>query len=156
MARMNDWQREIHDGVRREKWSLKGPDMVVKVIMDSTAQATALEGYITVGSNLVGKTPEQIRVALGLKELEPEDVQNGCSIFRFKRLPMAHEYAYELTAAFPDGLAFNPAHYDARWKPGSPSIHQWCIKKDMAIPVDTKNVLRLKPGQPFPYDWLTA
>jgi hypothetical protein len=153
MARMNDWQREIHDGMRREKWSLQGPDMIVKVIADPNASATALSGYITVGSSLIGKTPEQIEVALGLPD---QQLARGCTVFRFRRLPMAHEYDYELTAAYPDGLAYNPGHFDERYKPGSQSIHQWCIKKNVLIPVDSKHVLRLKPGQPFPYDWLVC
>jgi hypothetical protein len=148
---MNDWQREMHDGVRREKWSLRGPDLVVKVIGDPNATATALGGYITVGSSLVGKTPAEIEVALGLPD---QHLAKGCAVFRFKRLPMAPEYDYELTAEYPGGLAYNPAHFDERYKPGSGAIHQWCIKPGVIIPVDPVRVLRLKPGQPFPYDWL--
>src|SRR5215510_14596755 len=151
MARKQDWEREIHDGLRREPWSLTGPDTVVKVIGDPAASATALGGYITVGRYLVGKTPAQLEFALGLPS---GHLARGCSIFRFRRLPLASEYDYELTAEYPGGLAYNPVHFDPRYMPGAPYIHQWCIKPNVSIPVDPTNVLRLHPGQLFPYDWL--
>ena len=28
MPRMNDWQRDAHDAVRREVWSLRGPNQI--------------------------------------------------------------------------------------------------------------------------------
>jgi len=30
MARMNDWQRETHEAVRREMWSIRGPNQIRK------------------------------------------------------------------------------------------------------------------------------
>jgi len=107
MARVQDWQHEVRDGLRRENWSLKGPNRIVKVLPLSAGTPSGLGGYITTGSSLLGKTPEQIQHALGLKA---RYLANGAAIYRFTRLPLTHEYEYELTAYYPDGLAFNPAH----------------------------------------------
>lgn len=151
MARIDDWQREIHDGTRRESWSLRGPNRIVKVLPLGSIPQTSLGGYITVGSALLGKTPRQIEQALGLKR---DYLAYGARIYRFTRLPMAHEYEYEMTAFFPDGLAFNPAHSNPEYPPGSQKIHQWKIKSGAQIPVDPANFLDLQPSQKFPYDWL--
>jgi hypothetical protein len=151
MARMNDWQREIHEGTRRENWSLHGPNRVVKVVPLGASPQNALGGYITVGSALLGKSPRQIEQALGLKL---HYLGNGARIYLFTRLPMAYEYEYELTAFFPDGLAFNPAHGDPNYPPGSSAIHQWRIKSGAQIPVDPVNYLDLRPNEKFPYQWL--
>jgi hypothetical protein len=147
---MNDWQRDIHEGVRRENWSLAGPGRIVKVLPFGST-ASALGGYITVGSSLLGKTSQQIEQALGLKK---EYLAHGARIYRFARLPQAHEYEYELTAKYPAGLAFNPAHGDPAYLPGSPQIHQWRIKNHILIPVDPVHFLDLPPGMKFPYYWL--
>jgi hypothetical protein len=152
MARVQDWQREVRDGLRRENWSLKGPNRIVKVLPLSAGTPSGLGGYITTGSSLLGKTPEQIQHALGLKA---RYLANGATIYRFTRLPLTHEYEYELTAYYPDGLAFNPAHGDESYPPGSRKIHQWRIKDGVRIPVDSNNVLELHSGEKFPYDWLT-
>jgi hypothetical protein len=151
MARMDDWQREIHEGTRRENWSLRGPNGIVKVLPLGTIPQASLGGYITVGSALLGKTPRQIEQALGLKH---DYLAQGARICRFVRLPMSHEYEYELTAAYPDGLAFNPAHGNPDYPPGSPKIHQWRIKNGAQIPVDPANYLDLRPNEKFPYGWL--
>ena len=45
MARMNDWQREAHDAVRTEIWTLRGPSQVVKVLPAGGAVASELGGY---------------------------------------------------------------------------------------------------------------
>ena len=148
MARMEDWQRDIHEGTRRENWSLRGPNCVVKVLpYGSTAQA--LGGYITLGKFLLGKMPHDIETALGLPT---GYLAKGAAIFKFVRLPATHEYEYELTAAHPGGLAYNPAHSHPAYPPGSRSIHQWRIKDAVQIPVS--NSLQLGPNQRFPYDWL--
>ena len=151
MPRMNDWQQEIHDGLRKEDWSLKGPNQVVKVLPGGGATASQLGGYITLGKHLLRKTPQQIEKDLGLR---PGYLRNGARIYRFTRLPMQHEYEYELTADHPGGLKYNPAHGHPDYKPGSQSIHQWEIKPGIQIPVDLHNFLDLKPGQQFPYSWL--
>jgi hypothetical protein len=83
MARMNDWQREIHEGTRRENWTLRGPNRVVKVVPLGGSPQNALGGFITVGSALLGKTPSQIEQALGLKrnylDKAPEYIDlSGC------------------------------------------------------------------------------
>jgi hypothetical protein len=151
MARMDDWQRESHEAVRREVWSLKGPNQIVKVVPGGGPPAAALGGYITLGRFLLNKTPVQIEVALGLP---PGYLARGARMYHFTRLPLTWEYEYELTAQFPDGLAYNPAHSNPSYPPGSRAIHQWRIKPGVQIPVDPTNFLDLKPGQVFPYDWL--
>ncbi len=151
MAPMDDWKRDIFEGTRRENWSLRGPASIVKVMPLGATPANSIDGYITVGKYLVGKTPLQIERVLGLKD---KDLENGARIFRFTRLPMAHEYEYELTTLYPGGLAFNPAHSDLRYPPGSAKIHQWRILPDAAIPIDTINFLDLLPNETFPYEWL--
>ena len=32
MPRLEDWQRDVHDSLRRENWSLSGPNRIVKVL----------------------------------------------------------------------------------------------------------------------------
>jgi len=152
MARMNDWQREAHDATRREMWTLRGPNQVVKVVKSGGASAPTLGGYITLGKFLLNKTPAQIETALGLPKGYLAD---GARIYHFTRLPQVSEYEYELTAKFPDGLAYNPAYSNPSYPPGSQSIHQWKIRPGIQIPVDSSHFLELKPGQIFPYTWLT-
>lgn len=121
MTDSRDWQRDVRDALRRNNWSLSGPNRVVKVVPRSGNVITALGGYITVVSSLLGKTPQQIEHALGL----PRDyLASGARVYRFTRLPMAHEYEYELTALYPDGLAFNPAHSNLSYPPGHRAVHQ--------------------------------
>ena len=151
MPRMNDWQRDLHEAVRREVWSLRGPNQIVKVVAGGGGAASHQGGYITLGKFLLGKTPQQIEQALGLKSGLPTA---GVRIYRFTRLPLVQEYEYELTAHYPGGLAYNPAHSDRNYLPGNPAIHQWRIGPGVQIPVDSHNFLDLKPGQTFPYNWL--
>ena len=152
MPRMNDWQREVHEAVRREMWTLRGPSQIVKVVpLAKPGQPPKSEvcGYITLGRFLLGLTPQQIEHALGLPLGYLKD---GARIYRFKRLPFVGEYEYELTALYPDGLAYDPAYGDPAYRPGSPHIHQWRIKKGKDIPVD--KWLDLSPQDQFVYDWL--
>jgi hypothetical protein len=150
---MEGWQHEMHDAVRREMWSLRGPMQIVKVVPRSATKTPVAGGYITVGKFLLGKTPEQIERALGL----PRDyLLAGARVYRFTRLPFVSEYEYELTAAYPDGLAFNPSFSHPAYPPGNPTIHQWRIKQGVQIPVDLSNYLELPPGKAFPYDWLVS
>jgi hypothetical protein len=151
MARMNDWQQEAHEAVRREMWSLRGPNLIVKVLPAGGTAASTLGGYITLGKYLLNKTPAQIQIALGLPH---GYLDGGARIYHFTRLPQASECDYELTAEFPGGLAFNPAFSDPSYPPGNRAIHQWRIKPGVQIPVDSTNFLDLKPGQVFPYGWL--
>jgi hypothetical protein len=151
MAGMKEWQREAQDAVRREMWSLRGPNQIVKVVQAGGTVASTLGGYITLGKFLLNKTPAQIETALGLTPLY---LAAGARIYHFTRLPNVSEYEYELTANFPDGLAYNPAYSKPEYPPGDRKIHQWRIKRGTQIPVDSKNFLDLKPGQVFPYSWL--
>ena len=153
MARQEDWKQEARSAVRRENWSLSGPNRIVKVVPLQMPTRSEVDGYITTGQFLVGKRPSQIEHALGLPL---NSLCFGARIYRLLRLPMAHEYEYELTAQFPDGLSFNPAHSDPSYPPGSNKIHQWKIKRGYVIPVDHSTALDLRPGHPFPYNWLTS
>src|ERR1700738_750182 len=147
MARMKDWQHEARNAVRREMWSLRGPNQIVKVLPASGTAASVLGGYITLGKYLLNKTPAQIEVALGLPA---GYLAWGARIYRFARLPQASEYDYDLTADFPDGLAHTPAYSNPSYPPGSCTIHQWRIKPGTQIPVNLTGFLDLKPGQVFP------
>lgn len=151
MARTTDWQVETREALRREFWSLRGPNQIVKVLPPGGPAASTLGGYVTLGRFLVNKAPKQIETALGLPS---NYLAMGARIYHFTRLPQASEYEYELTTAFPGGLAYNPAHSDPSFPPGSRTIHQWRIKPGIQIPVDSTNFLDLKPAQLFPYDWL--
>ena len=151
MSPNDEWKQEIRAGLRRENWSLVGPNRVVKVVSRQSATALTAGGYITVGSALVGKTPGQLERMLGLPS---NYLAQGARIYRFSRLPRLAEYEYDLTTHFPGGLAYNPAHSDPRYLPGTPRAHQWKIRDGVQIPVDTKNFLDLAPGDKVPYHWL--
>jgi hypothetical protein len=133
-------------------WSLRGPNQIVKVLPAGGTAASTLGGYITLGKFLLNKTPAQIETALGR---ERDWLAMGARIYHFTRLPRVSEYEYELTAEFPDGLAYNPASSNPSYPPGSRSIHQWRIRAGVQIPVDSGTFLDLKPGHIFPYSWLT-
>ena len=156
MSRTEDWRQEANEALKREGWSLFGASRIVKVMplplggtqALSASGQSALGGYFTVAKALFGKTPLQIEQQLGLPY---RYLANGARIYRFIRLPMAHEYEYELTAQDPGGLAYNPAHGDPAYTPGSGKIHQWRLKDGVQIPVDANNVIDLLPGQPFLY-----
>jgi hypothetical protein len=143
----------MDDEVRRENWSLRGPNQIVKVVAAGRAPATRLGGFFTLGKFLLGRRCSQIERGLGLPL---NSLAMGARIYRFARLPLTWEYAYELTEQSPDGLAFNPAHSDPSYPPGSASIHQWSINKGVEIPVDPVNFLDLAPGTRFPYSWLVS
>ena len=149
MARTPDWQKEVRDSLRKEAWSLRGMSQVIKVLPAEGPIASHLGGYITLGKFLVLKTPEKIEKDLGLL---PGTLKNGARIYRFVRLPQNSEYEYDLTAAHPGGLAYNPAW--SKYPSGSAKIPQWKIKDGIQIRVDSRNVLELKPGEQFPSAWL--
>ena len=79
----------------------------------------------------------------------------GARIFRFARIPQPSEYTYELTAYFPDGLAYSPFMGDERYKPGSASVHQWKIRENKAIPV-RPDFLKLLPDTSVPAAWVNS
>ena len=125
----------------------------MKVIANLGDVASRLGGYITVGRSLLGKTPEEIERDLGLVLGE---LATGARIYKFTRLPAVSEYEYDLTADHPAGLAYRAPYSGERDYPaGSRTVHQWRIKNGIQIPVDP-NYLDLKPGQRFPYDWLSS
>lgn len=144
MARREDWQTEIRDEMRREAWSLAGPNRVVKVVPISRPLSTSLKGFVCLEKSLLGKTPRAIEALLGLP---PGDLNAGCRVYRFLRLPMAPEIEYELTARHPDGLAFNPAMYDPAYGPGSDAVHQWRLLVDVPV----QHLLDLAPNARYPY-----
>lgn len=151
MARVQDWQKDIHDALRRENWSLRGFNKIVKVVTAKANVAHSLGGYITLGKYLISKTPAEIERDLGLK---PGYLAEGAKIYSFTRLPQSSEYEYDLTAKFPGGLAFHAGSSHDPYPEGSPRIHQWKIKPGVQIPVDPAHFLDLKPGQRFPSNWL--
>lgn len=150
MPRLSDWQREAGEAVRREMWSISGPNRIVKVTASSETVRTHSGGYITIGRYLVGKTPLEIQRALGLPH---GYLLFGARIYKFARLPGVGEYTYELTTEYPDGLAYNPAYSDSAYPPGSRSIHQWKIKEGAQISLDPRH-LDLAPSARLAYDWL--
>lgn len=144
MARQEDWQDEVRDGMRSEGWSVTGPTRIVKVVPRAGPLGTALKGFVCLEKVLVGKTPPEIERALGLP---PGCFGSGCRVYRLTRLPMASEVEYELTARFPDGQAFNPAMHDPRYAPGANSIHQWKLLSD----IPAQHLLDLDPATRYPY-----
>jgi hypothetical protein len=163
MARQTDWQQEMQLGRRGEDWALAGPKRIVKVksLVPRGDEPRAMSGYITLERSLSLKTPLQIGQTLGLR---PGELDGGCRVFSFQRLPSAGEYEYELTAFYPGGLAFNPADMqEARselrlknnggkvnaWPPGSRFVHQWLLKFE--IPVT--RICDVMPGQVYRLKW---
>lgn len=143
-------KHNIYSQIRREDWAVRGTSCIVKVL-PIWVNASHLSGYFTLGRFLVGKTPAQIQIALGL---EQNKLIDGAKVFKFKRLPFAHEVEYELTADYPGGLKYNPPYSDDKYLPGTKYIHQWEIKSGYDIPVQEDDVLELNPGQSFPYNWI--
>ena len=159
MGRAEDWENEIREALRFEDWAFAGPKRLVKVVPLPHAAKTILCGFVCLEKVLLGKTPHQIERVLGL----PSNIlKTGCRVYRFERLPLAHEVDYELTAEFPDGLAFDSSTLDeARaqrhanpmqprmkvYPPGARYAHQW----KLLVNIPVKPVLDLLPGKPYPY-----
>lgn len=152
MTRRTEDDEDIFLAKRRELWSIHGPLKVVKILPISGSHPDALSGYITIAKYLVNMTPKQIEVALGLP---PDYLMFGARIFRFTRVPQPSEYTYELTAHYPDGLAYDPIRKDPRYGPGSKTIHQWKIRDGVNIPVFPA-CLSLGPGVPAPASWINT
>ena len=144
MARDQEWRNDVRGALRHEGWSLHGPMRIVKVVSAGRPVASALKGFVCLEKSLLGKTPAAIEGLLGLP---PGAFHAGCRIYRLTRLPMQSEVDYELTAAFPNGLAYNAAVHDPSYLPGSRSIHQWRLLVD----VPAQHLLDLAPGQTYPY-----
>ncbi|WP_321477290.1 hypothetical protein [uncultured Paludibaculum sp.] len=150
MARMEEWQREALDALRREDWALKGYNAIVKVVPTGDSRPYAA-GYITLGKNLINKTPPQIVRDLGL---DSSKFIRGMRVYRLTRLPQITEYDFELSAAYPGGVAYVPGLSDPRFPAGSGKVLQWKIREGTQIPVDTSRFIELKPSDVFPSAWL--
>ena len=150
MTQKATWMKETEEATRREAWKLQGPLRLVKVVNAGDIR-TEVRGYITTGSSLLGKTGTEIRKSLGLNT---GDADKPLRIYKLRRFPFLSEYEYDLTAKYPDGLGFNPQTEEAEKYPeGSDNIHQWYLKKGVAVPV-LPDYLDLKLTERFPYEWL--
>lgn len=99
-----DHGSELAAAVRRENWSLYGPNRIVKVLPAYFLQGpcrpgeqmvNCVSGYIGLAKFISGKDPLEIEIALGLRK---HSMLNGAAIFSPLRLPSPTEYRYELTA----------------------------------------------------------
>jgi hypothetical protein len=145
MTRHDNWQQqEIRDAIRQEGWTLNGPRRVVKVVPLDKPLVGALKGFVCLEKVLLGKTPSVMEALLGLPA---RMLERGCRVYRFKRLPMASEVEYELTALYPGGLAFNAVMHDPAYPRGSNAIHQWRLLID--VPVE--HLLDILPNARYPY-----
>lgn len=146
MGRSEDWQQDIRQAKRHEPFILAGTNRMVKVAALATMSTPVfarVSGYVTQEKFLCGKSPQQIEAALGLKG---DSLKTGCRVYRFRRQPGPSECTYELTTAFPDGLAYHEGFSNPDYPPGDARIHQWrlCVE----IPVD--HLIDLLPGQRYP------
>lgn len=147
--------KDILDALRLERWTLKGPNRLIKVVkrlptgsrpIGEVQSQYEMGGYVTKALHLRKMTPIEMERALGLPDGE---LAFGAVIYSFRRLPSITEIDYELSAAFSDGQAFTFMS-DANYKPGDPNIHQWCIVAPNGVPVDLSSQITLEPGQQFP------
>jgi hypothetical protein len=144
MSRQADWQQERRDAMRREAWSLFGPNRVVNVVPVGRPSASNLKGYVCLEKSILGKTPTSIEAILGLPL---GFLAGGCRVYRLRRLPMTLEVEYELTAKHPNGQAFNAAMHDPAYSPGSSAVHQWRLLVEMPVEL----LADLSPDARFPY-----
>jgi hypothetical protein len=147
--REENWKHEAQDAVRREIFTQSGPTRPIKVVVSGRA-LTHATGFFMIGISIVNHKPAEIAAAAGLP---PHDYANGARIYKLKRIPFVSEYTYELSAKHPDGLAYVEAMSDPNYKPGDPSLHQWCLRKGVQIAV-LPQFLDLGPSDSMPYDWL--
>jgi hypothetical protein len=149
MARTPEWQQEVRDSLRKEGWSLRGMSQVVKIVPPGGAVATHLGGYITLGKFLLLKTPQEIENDLGLL---PGTLKNGARIYKVCS-PSSSLGIRIRPHCRPSGRARVQSGLEhIPW--GSAKILQWKLRDGVKIPVDSGNVLDLKPGQQFPHAWL--
>lgn len=150
-----EWERDADDARRTERWTLSGPNRLVKVfslqlLPKGSGQPLggygAVEGYFTIAAYLRWKTPDQIERALGLPI---GSLATGAQIYDLLRRPGPSEYTHNLTADHPDGLA-QTFMGDPRYRPGSRHIHQWCLLPGRRIPVAAGSGFVLLPGERFP------
>lgn len=146
MPRRQEWQEDIADALKSERWTLKGRDRPVKVVPMQRPLTSQVGGYFTVAGYIHGLTPGEMEVELGLPS---GFLRWGARIHPFLRLPNYSEYAYELTAAYPDGLSFVAWAHDPNYPPGSPIIHQWRLLPGCTVSVDPQHPISVRPGRRF-------
>lgn len=115
-------QRDIADAMRRETFH---EGHLVKVLPLEGDTPNQVIGYITFERCLFGKTPAEIGKALGVKD----KFDRGCRVVRLQRAPFISEASYELTTAYPDGVA--PGLLSSEMYPPADvrHVHQWRLKK---------------------------
>jgi hypothetical protein len=146
MPGREEWRNDIADALKSERWRLSGANRPVKVVPLNRPLTSRVGGYFTVAAYLHNRTPAEMETDLGLPS---GFLRWGARIDPFLRLPNYSEYAYELTAAYPDGLTFIPWSSDPNYPPGSPIIHQWRLLAGCSIPVDPQHYIAVRPGQRF-------
>jgi len=126
-------QREMKDAVRREPFVQGGVSQLVKVVSIRDVPASTLNnahyvfpvtGFVTLERFLLGDTPGQIEQKLGLRH---NQLRAGCLVFGLQRQPGPSEIDYELTAEYPDGVAFTILSSED-YPPGDRRIHQWRLR----------------------------
>jgi hypothetical protein len=164
-AKWDSWPPEDREALEFERiaeearrtWSTSGPGCLVKVV-PLYEVLTEARGFITQARYLVGKRPQQIETALGLR---PLSFSQGCRVYRLVHLPRPGEYSYELTADLPGGEHFVFADYvEAQrryeedrslraipvYPPGDSRIPQWKLRE----PVPVVHHAALAPLMVFP------
>lgn len=160
---------ELAKASSMRRWRLTGKDRLVKVCSHSAAgeiarrstasgAPPAVSGYVTQEKYLYGKTAPEIEALLGLR---PGELAAGCQIMALFRLPLAGEVDFKLSAAFPDGGAWDEGKIEQMMKarkdfaegrnlfqrsatpvaqyypPGSAMVPQWRLR----APVPTAGVI---------------
>jgi len=143
-------QREMRDAVRREPFVQGGVSQLVKVVSISDVPASRLNnahyvfpvtGFVTLERFLLGDTPEQIEQNLGVRH---HQLHAGCLVFGLQRQPGPTEIDYELTAEYPDGVAFTVLS-SQDYPPGDTRIHQWRL----LVSIPGVLLCRLTPGMRY-------
>lgn len=157
-------------------WSLTGSTRLVKVVGPAAEEymlnTGRITGYFTQEKYIYGMTAAQIERTLGLRGHELSQLAR---VYTFSRLPTMSEVDFRLSAAFPDGKAFEQKQLDelmaARknyaagsdlykrsqvptvqaYPPGSAMVPQWTFKKDMGVPIGHL-IATVTPVFPFPRD----
>jgi hypothetical protein len=130
-----DIKREMREALRREPFAQGGLNQLVKVVSlfvynefeknrKGRNEAFPVTKFVTLEKFLLGQTPEEIETSLGLKR---DMLRSGCVVIGLQRQPGPSEVEYELTAEYPDGVAFTVlSHQD--YLPGDKRIHQWRLR----------------------------
>ena len=129
MAR-DEVEREIRDALRLEPFVQGGRKQLVKVLALHDGTPPSVSGYVVQQHFLIGLKPAEIARRLGLLI---GSLQSGCRIFTLQRQPGPSEVVYELTTAFPNGLAQSPVS-DLRYPPSDKRfVHQWRLTNQIFV-----------------------